>query len=39
MNNNEKEIIKRVNIDKAKNKTIICILLTIISLLMQFHCY
>ena len=33
MNNNEKEFIKRVNIDKAKNKTIICILLTIISLL------
>ena len=33
MTNNEKVFIKNVNIDKAKNKTIACILLTIISLL------
>ena len=33
MTDNEKEFVKNVNIDKAKNKTIACILLTIISLL------
>ena len=33
MNDNEKEFVKNVNIDKAKNKTIACIILTIISLL------
>lgn len=33
MNDNEKNFIKNVNIDKAKNKTIGCITLTIISLL------
>lgn len=33
MNDNEKNFIKNVNIDKAKNKTIVCIVLTIISLL------
>lgn len=33
MNDNEKEFIKKVNIDKAKNKTTACILLTIVSLL------
>ena len=32
MNNNEKEFIKNVNIDKAKNKTIPCIALIILSL-------
>lgn len=33
MNDKEKEFIKNVNIDKAKNKTMACIGLTIISLL------
>ena len=33
MTDNEKEFVKNVNIDQAKNKTIACILLTIISLL------
>lgn len=33
MTDNEKEFVKKVNIDKAKNKTIACIVLTIISLL------
>ena len=33
MNDTEKEFIKNVNIDKAKNKTIVCIALTIINLL------
>ena len=33
MTDNEKEFIKNVNVDKAKNKTISCILLTIINLL------
>lgn len=33
MDDSEKEFIKKVNIDKAKNKTIACIVLTIISLL------
>lgn len=33
MNDNEKEFIKNVNIDKARNKTISCIGLTIISLI------
>ncbi len=33
MTDNEKNFVKNVNIDKAKNKTIICIALTIISLL------
>jgi hypothetical protein len=33
MNDNEKEFIKKINIDKAINKTVACILLTIISLL------
>lgn len=33
MNDKEKEFIKNVNIDKAKNKTMACICLTIISLL------
>lgn len=33
MTDNEKEFVKNVNIDKAKNKTVICIFLTIISLL------
>ena len=32
MNNNEKEFIKKVNIDKAKNKTVACIFFTVISL-------
>lgn len=32
MSNEEKEFIKKVNIDKAKTKTIPCILLTIISI-------
>jgi len=33
MTENEKEFVKNVNIDKAKNKTTACIVLTIISLL------
>ena len=33
MTDNEKEFVKNVNIDKAKKKTIACIILTIISLL------
>ena len=33
MTDNEKEFVKNVNIDKAKNKTKVCIFLTIISLL------
>ena len=33
MNDKEKEFVKNVNIDKAKNKTMACIVLTIISLL------
>ena len=33
MNDKEKEFVKNVNIDKAKNKTMVCIGLTIISLL------
>ena len=33
MTDNEKKFVKNVNIDKAKNKTIACIVLTIISLL------
>ena len=33
MTDNEKEFVKKVNIDKAKNKAIKCIVLTIISLL------
>lgn len=33
MNDKEKEFVKNVNIDKAKNKIVVCIILTIISLL------
>ena len=33
MTDNEKEFVKKVNLDKAKNKTVACISLTIISLL------
>ena len=33
MNDNEKEFIKNVNIDKAKNKIKACIALTIVSLI------
>lgn len=33
MNDNEKEFIKNINIDKAKNKTTACITITIVSLL------
>lgn len=33
MDNNEKVFVKKINIDKAKNKIITCIFLTIISLL------
>ena len=33
MTDNERKFIKNVNIDKAKNKTIACIILTVISLL------
>lgn len=32
MTDNEKEFVKKVNIDKAKNKTVVCIILTIINL-------
>lgn len=33
MKDNEKEFVKKINIDKAKNKTIVCLGLTIVSLL------
>ena len=32
MTDNEKDFVKNINIDKAKNKTIICIVLTLINL-------
>ena len=33
MTDKEKEFVKNVNIDKAKNKTVVCIILTIINLI------